>query len=82
MACNQLGITDMENIKVKCKSTQLISILNEHLSKNINLARIKFFGLLICALRNDGEGEGISGNSAIKTYNSAIIIAELYVFAF
>jgi hypothetical protein len=39
-----------ENPKVECKSTQLISILSEHLAGKMNLARIKFFGLIICAM--------------------------------
>jgi len=41
---------DTGNLKVECKSTQLISILSEHLAGKMNLARIKFFGLFICAL--------------------------------
>ena len=41
---------DTENLKVECKSTELISILSEHLRGKMNLARIKFFGLFICAL--------------------------------
>ena len=40
----------MENPKVECKSTQLISILSEILAGKMNLARIKFFGLFLCAL--------------------------------
>ena len=39
-----------ENPKAECKSTQLISVLSEHLQGKMNLARIKFFGLFICAL--------------------------------
>jgi hypothetical protein len=39
-----------EHPKVECKSTQLISVLNEHLAGKMNLSRIKFFGLFICAL--------------------------------
>jgi hypothetical protein len=39
-----------ENLKVECKSTQLISVLTEILAGKMNLARIKFFGLFICAL--------------------------------
>jgi hypothetical protein len=39
-----------KNIKVEYKSTQLISILSELLAGKMNLARIKFFGLFICAL--------------------------------
>ena len=39
-----------ENLKVECKSTQLISILSQNLAGKMNLARIKFFGLFICAL--------------------------------
>jgi len=43
---------DTKNLKTKteCKSTQLISILIQILSGKMNLARIKFFGLFICAL--------------------------------
>jgi len=41
---------DTGNLKVECKSTELISILSEHLRGKMNLARIKFFGLFICAL--------------------------------
>jgi hypothetical protein len=37
-------------IKVECKSTQLISILSQTLAGKMNLARIKFFGMFICAL--------------------------------
>ena len=39
-----------EDIKIKYKSTQLNSILLENLEGKMNLARIKFFGLFICAL--------------------------------
>ena len=39
-----------EDIKIKYKSTQLISILADNLGGKMNLARIKFFGLFICAL--------------------------------
>jgi hypothetical protein len=39
-----------KNIKVEYKSTQLISILSQTLAGKMNLARIKFFGLFICAL--------------------------------
>jgi hypothetical protein len=39
-----------KDIKVKYKSTQLISILSQSLSGKMNLSRIKFFGLFICAL--------------------------------
>jgi len=39
-----------EDIKIKYKSTQLISILADNLEGKMNLARIKFFGLFICAL--------------------------------
>jgi hypothetical protein len=39
-----------KNIKVEYKSTQLISILSQTLAGKMNLARIKFFGMLICAL--------------------------------
>jgi len=39
-----------KNPKVECKSTQLISILSEHMAGKMNLARIKFLGMFICAL--------------------------------
>jgi hypothetical protein len=39
-----------KNLKVDYKVTQLISVLTENLSGKMNLARIKFFGLFICAL--------------------------------
>jgi hypothetical protein len=39
-----------KNIRVECKSTQLISILQTTLAGKMNLARIKFFGMFICAL--------------------------------
>jgi len=38
------------NLKVEYKATQLISVLSKNLSGKMNLARIKFFGLFICAL--------------------------------
>jgi len=41
---------DTENLKVEYKVTQLISVLTENLAGKMNLARIKFFGLFICAL--------------------------------
>jgi len=41
---------DTKNLKVECKSTQLISALQEILAGNMNRARINFFGLFICAL--------------------------------
>jgi hypothetical protein len=41
---------DTRNLKVECKSTQLISVLSETLKGKMNLARIKFFGLFIIAL--------------------------------
>jgi hypothetical protein len=41
---------DTENLKVEYKATQLISVLSEVLAKKMNFARIKFFGLFICAL--------------------------------
>jgi len=37
-------------LKVEYKSTQLISVLTENLAGKMNLARIKFFGLFLCAL--------------------------------
>ena len=40
----------MKAIKVENKSTQLISILSQPLSGKMNLARIRFFGMFICAL--------------------------------
>jgi len=46
----QLVIMDTENLKVGYKSTELISVLCEHLKGKMNLARIKCLGLLICAL--------------------------------
>jgi hypothetical protein len=39
-----------KEIKVESKSTELISILRKNLSGRMNLARIKFFGMFICAL--------------------------------
>jgi len=39
-----------KEIKVESKSSELISILQHTLSGEMNLARIKFFGLFICAL--------------------------------
>jgi hypothetical protein len=39
-----------KNLKVEYKSTQLISILSENFGKKMNLARIKFLGMFICAL--------------------------------
>jgi len=39
-----------KNLKVEYKSTPLISILSLTLAGKMNLARIKFFGLFICAL--------------------------------
>ena len=41
---------DTKDLKVECKSTQLISVLQETLAGKMNLARIKFFGQFICAL--------------------------------
>jgi len=46
----QLVIMKTKNIKVEYKSTQLISILSQTLAGKMNLARIKFFGMFICAL--------------------------------
>ena len=43
----QLVIMDTVNLKVEYKSTQLISMLSEHLKGKMNLAHIKFFGLFI-----------------------------------
>jgi hypothetical protein len=39
-----------ENLKVEYKVTQLISVLSQNLTGKMNLARIKFFGLFLCAL--------------------------------
>jgi len=39
-----------KSIKVEYKSTELISILSQNLAGKMNLARIKFFGMFICAL--------------------------------
>jgi hypothetical protein len=39
-----------DHLKVEYKSTQLISVLTENLAGKMNLARIKFFGLFLCAL--------------------------------
>jgi hypothetical protein len=50
VAYYQEVIMDTGNLKVECKANQLISVLNENLSGKMNLARIKFFGLFICAL--------------------------------
>jgi hypothetical protein len=36
--------------KVQDKSTQLIAVLQGHFGKKMNLARIKLFGMFICAL--------------------------------
>ena len=41
---------DTDHLKVEYKSTQLISVLTENLAGKMNLARIKFFGLFLCAL--------------------------------
>ncbi|MDR1055193.1 MAG: IS4 family transposase, partial [Prevotellaceae bacterium] len=38
------------NFKVEYKTTQLISILSQSLAGKMNIARVKFFGLFICAL--------------------------------
>jgi hypothetical protein len=40
----------MKNFKVEYKSSQLISILSQNLAGNMNIARVKFLGLFICAL--------------------------------
>ena len=50
IALNQQVMTNTVNPKVECKSTQLISVLSENLAGKMNLARIKFFGHIICAL--------------------------------
>ncbi|KAA6310876.1 hypothetical protein EZS27_037900 [termite gut metagenome] len=36
--------------KVPDKNTKLIAVLHNHFGGNMNLARIKFLGLFICAL--------------------------------
>jgi hypothetical protein len=43
---------DTKNLKTQteCKSTEIISILEQNFSGKMNLARIKFLGLIICAL--------------------------------
>jgi len=46
----QTVIMKTKSIKVNYKSNELISILSENLSGKMNLARIKFFGMFICAL--------------------------------
>ena len=46
IANKQIVIMKKENLKVECKSTQLISVLRQNLSGKMNLARIKFFGML------------------------------------
>ena len=50
IAQNQQVIMDTKYLKAYCKSNQLISVLQEVLKRKMNLARIKFFGLFICAL--------------------------------
>jgi hypothetical protein len=39
-----------KNLRVKYKNTQLISIPGKDFAGEMNLARIKFFGMFICAL--------------------------------
>jgi hypothetical protein len=39
-----------KELKVEYKSTQLIAILCKNFAGKMNLARIKFFGMFICAL--------------------------------
>ena len=46
----QVVMKKTKTIKVENKSTQLISILSQTLAGKMNLARIKFFGMFICAL--------------------------------
>ena len=46
----QTIIMKMKTLKVEYKSTQLISMLSQALAGKMNLARIKFFGMFICAL--------------------------------
>ena len=41
---------ETKKIKVGCKSTELISVLQQNFAGKINLARIKFIGLLLCAM--------------------------------
>jgi hypothetical protein len=50
IALNQQVMNNTKNPKVECKSTELIAILSENLTGKMNKARIKFFGLFICAL--------------------------------
>jgi len=46
----QIVIMKTKSPKVEYKTTQLISILSQSLAGKMNLARIKFFGMFICAL--------------------------------
>ena len=39
-----------QNFKVGCKDTKIIAILTPHFAGKMNLARIKFLGMFICAL--------------------------------
>ena len=39
-----------KNLKARSKSSQLNSILSQNPAGEMNLARIKFFGMFICAL--------------------------------
>ena len=50
--CNKSKIKAMNtrNSKVECKDTKIISILCQYFAGKMNLARIKFLGMLICAL--------------------------------
>jgi hypothetical protein len=41
-----------QNTQVSCKSSELTLILKKHFGENMNLARIKFISLFICALCN------------------------------
>jgi len=46
----QTVVMKTKAIKVEYKSTKLISILGQTMAGKMNLARIKFFGMFICAL--------------------------------
>jgi hypothetical protein len=50
IAENQSIIMKTNNFRVEYKSTRFISILSQSLAGKMNMARVKFFGLFICAL--------------------------------
>ncbi len=64
------------NSKVSYKSSELTSVLIDHFGKSLNLARIKFIGLFICALCKvqvvcfeklaSGFENGCSGDSSLR----------------